>query len=211
MSTMSLVGHACTSFRCCLAMVCLLALPAWGNTPHSSSASAVMTSPASMEGMAAPLALRGQSRYSYFGFDVYDASLWVAPDFQPEQHEKQLLALELHYLRAFQAKDIAKRSLQEMRRAGALTAAQETHWMAAMQRVFPNVRRGDRLLGLHRPGQSAEFWLNGHKRGEIQDPEFARLFFGIWLSPKTSAPALRQALIGPAWPPSPSDQQVQSP
>lgn len=194
-----------------LAAVGLLALPAFANTPQSSSASAVLASPAAMEGLAAPLALRGQSRYSYFGFDVYDASLWAAPDFNLQQNENQVLALELHYLRAFQAKDIANRSLQEMRRSGSFTAAQETQWMEAMQRVFPNVRRGDRLLGLHRPGQSAEFWLNGQKRGEIRDPVFARFFFGIWLSPKTSEPALRQALIGPASPPSPSDQQVKAP
>lgn len=31
--------------------------------------------------------------------------------------------------------------------------------------------------------------------GEVADPEFARLFFGIWLSPNTSEPALRQALL----------------
>ena len=31
--------------------------------------------------------------------------------------------------------------------------------------------------------------------GEVADPEFARLFFGIWLSPNTSEPSLRQALL----------------
>jgi hypothetical protein len=35
-----------------------------------------------------------------------------------------------------------------------------------------------------------------YKVGDIADAEFARLFFGIWLSPRTSAPALRQALMG---------------
>ena len=31
--------------------------------------------------------------------------------------------------------------------------------------------------------------------GEVADAEFSRLFFGIWLSPQTSEPGLRQALI----------------
>jgi hypothetical protein len=51
---------------------------------------------------------------------------------------------------------------------------------------------------LQRPGEAAVFWLNGRLRGEIRDAEFARRFFGIWLSPRTSEPALRSALLGSA-------------
>jgi hypothetical protein len=32
--------------------------------------------------------------------------------------------------------------------------------------------------------------------GEVRDATFARLFFGIWLSPRTSEPQLRAALLG---------------
>jgi hypothetical protein len=91
-----------------------------------------------------------------------------------------------------------KRSLKEMRRSAALAAEQESRWLAEMLRVFPDVRKGDRLLGLQRPGEAAVFWLNGRLRGEIRDAEFARRFFGIWLSPQTSEPALRRALLGAA-------------
>jgi hypothetical protein len=42
----------------------------------------------------------------------------------------------------------------------------------------------------------ARFWLNGQPRGELRDAEFTRLFFGIWLSPRTSQPRLREALLG---------------
>jgi len=34
--------------------------------------------------------------------------------------------------------------------------------------------------------------------GEVKDAEFARRFFGIWLAPSTSEPALRQTLLGGA-------------
>lgn len=137
-------------------------------------------------------------RFRVWGFEVYDASLWTTPSFAPAQAEGQLLALELRYLRDFAAKDIAERSLKEMRRSAAVTAEQESRWLAEMLRVFPDVRKGDRLLGLQRPGEAAVFWLNGRLRGEIRDAEFARRFFGIWLSPQTSEPALRRALLGAA-------------
>ena len=62
--------------------------------------------------------------------------------------------------------------------------------------MFPNVKKGDRLLGVQQPGQGAAFWFNGQLRGDIRDAEFARLFFGIWLSPRSSELAMRQALLG---------------
>ena len=144
------------------------------------------------------LAVRGQQRFRVWGFEVYDASLWTTPSFQPSQSETQLLALELHYLRDFAAKDIAERSIKEMRRSVPMSAEQESRWMSEMLRVLPNVRRDDRLLGLQRPGEAAVFWHNGRLRGEVRDAEFARRFFGIWLSPQTSEPALRRALLGSA-------------
>jgi len=57
------------------------------------------------------------------------------------------------------------------------------------------VRKGDRVTGVHRPGQGAAFWVNGRASGEVLDADFARLFFGIWLSPDTSEPRLREALL----------------
>ena len=180
-----------------VSLSCCLAWPCWAQSPVATTLPTVSTLPQAMAKLEPSLAYRNQSLYTYFGFDVYLVSLWTAPDFQPEAGENQRLALELNYLRPFAAKDIAKRSLQEMRRVGAFSAVQEKQWLSDMQRVFPNVRKGDRLLGLHRPGESAVFWHNGEPRGEIRDPEFARLFFGIWLSPRTSAPALREALLAP--------------
>lgn len=142
--------------------------------------------------------LTGQMRFRVWGFEVYDASLWTLPGFSAAGFDAHPLALELRYLREFDAADIADRSLKEMRRIAAFTAEQEKRWQAEMRRVFPNVKKGDRLLGVQRPGQGAVFWLNGQWRGEIRDVEFTRLFFGIWLSPRTSEPALRQALLGAA-------------
>ncbi len=146
----------------------------------------------------AELVPRGQARLRVWGFEIYDASLWSSPGFAADAFDAQPLALELRYLRDFSAQDIAQRSLKEMQRQGALKPEQEKRWLGEMLRVFPDIRKGDRLLGLHRPGQGAVFWFNGQPRGEIRDTDFSRLFFGIWLSPRTSEPALRSALLGSA-------------
>jgi hypothetical protein len=65
-----------------------------------------------------------------------------------------------------------------------------------MQAAFPDVKAGDRISGSFEPEAAAQFFVNGQPRRRIADASFARLFFGIWLSPQTSEPGLRQQLLG---------------
>ena len=142
--------------------------------------------------------LLGKSRLTVWGFEVYDASLWVTPGFKADKLAALPFALELAYLRDFTSLDIAKRSIAEMRRLATISAAQADTWTSAMLRVIPNVKKGDRIMGIYKPGAGATFLVNGKPTGEITDGEFARLFFGIWLSPKTSEPTVRSALLAGA-------------
>ena len=137
----------------------------------------------------------GSARLRVFGFNVYDATLWVEPGFSAATFEQHALVLELTYLRRLSGDAIAQRSLQEIARLGRINPGQSQRWLAAMLASFPDVRSGDRLTGLHRPASGAGFWLNGQPRPGIEDPEFSRLFFGIWLSQATSEPELRRALL----------------
>jgi hypothetical protein len=139
--------------------------------------------------------LAGQGLLRYYGFEVYRARLWVPPGFEADDYAAHPLALELAYLRDFSAEAIARRSLQEMQRQQAIPAAQAARWQEALQAALPDVKKGDRITGVYRPGAGVVFWMQGRVVGEVADAQFARLFFGIWLSPQTSEPALRQALI----------------
>jgi hypothetical protein len=57
------------------------------------------------------------------------------------------------------------------------------------------VKSGDRLVALYVPGKPVMFSHNGEPTGSIAGDSFARDFFGIWLSPNTSAPSLRKDLL----------------
>ena len=159
------------------------------------SAGAQPAVPAELSALAQPR-LAGSAHYTYWGFDVYDAALWVEPGFRADEPERGRFALELKYLRSFKGGDIARRSITEMKRVGDFTEAQEQAWLLAMQAAFPDVAVGDRLTGIHLPGQGARFLANGRPSGDVSDPEFARLFFGIWLSDKSSEPQKRAVLLG---------------
>src|SRR6476620_3426315 len=99
----------------------------------------------------------GQGTLRFLGFDVYRARLWVTPGFDASDYAARPLALELTYYRAFTAEAIAKRSIEEMRRAGSFTAEQAARWQQALQAALPDVKPGDRLLGVHQPGVGAVF------------------------------------------------------
>jgi hypothetical protein len=183
----------------CAALLLVTGLPQ-AQTPGASTEAAATSSVASdthteLRDLLPQHKLSGKGRLTVWGFDVYDASLWVTPGFKADKLTALPFALELAYLRDFTNTDIAERSLVEMRRSATISDAQAKAWTAAMLRVIPNVKKGDRIMGVYRPGTGAAFLVNGKSAGEIMDAEFARLFFGIWLSPKTSEPKVRSALL----------------
>ncbi|MES2890041.1 MAG: chalcone isomerase family protein [Pseudomonadota bacterium] len=171
----------------------LPAAPAWAQAAPASVASSLPP-----EEMAAWQAarLQGSGRLTYFGLHVYDASLWVQPGWQAERYAQTPLLLELRYARSLPGGRIADRSLTEMQRSGRVGAEQGPVWLAQMKALFPDVQAGDRLTGWLLPNEGVRFFFNAQARGTVRDAVFAELFFGIWLAPTTSEPALRAALLG---------------
>jgi hypothetical protein len=139
---------------------------------------------------------QGEGRMRFFGLRVYDVRLWAGEPASATTWPALPLALEIEHARELQGAAIAERSLTEMRRQGEIADETAARWLDAMMRIFPDVMAGDRVTGVHRPGTGVRFFVNGRLQGELLDAKFARLFFGIWLSPRTSEPALREALLG---------------
>ena len=138
----------------------------------------------------------GEGRLDWLGLRIYDARLLALPAFAGSDYARHPFVLELTYRRALRGRDIARRSIEEMRRLPAFDESQAQRWERALAALLPDVQPGDRIAGVHQPGSGAQFLLNGHAIGAIAEPPFATLFFGIWLAPGTSEPALREALLG---------------
>ncbi|RYF43105.1 MAG: hypothetical protein EOO25_04430 [Comamonadaceae bacterium] len=156
---------------------------------------AAQASPVGLSALLPSAQPAGRARLRVWGFEVYDASLWVGPGFRQGDYASHPFALELAYLRDFRGSDITRRSIDEMARVGDFTPQQAQAWSAALAEAMPDVQKGDRLTGIHQPGRGALFLINGKPAGEVRDAQFSRLFFGIWLAPGTSEPRLRQALL----------------
>lgn len=132
----------------------------------------------------------------FLGLSIYEIVLSAPERLQAEAWAAQPMLLTLRYQRSLKGAAIAERSLTEMRRQGAIDDAQAQAWLAGMREAFPDVVDGDRLAGLHDPAEGARFWFNGTAVGPRFDAAFSRRFFGIWLAPQTSEPALRRQLLG---------------
>lgn len=142
--------------------------------------------------------LRGEGRMTFLALHIYDIRLWSPQPVDASNWASSPLALAITYARTLYGDSIAERSIDEMRRQGEIDAATSARWLDEMKRLFPDVGDGTRLTGVLRPGIGAAFFHDGQPRGEVRDPAFARRFFGIWLAPETSEPALRTRLLGGA-------------
>ena len=129
---------------------------------------------------------------------VYDAVLWTPAGQRVTAADaaSQALALEIRYQRALQGQQIAERSLLEMRRQGDIDDAVAQRWLQTMTGLFPDVVEGSRITAVNLPREGARFFVDGRLKGSVAEPEFARRFFGIWLSPQSSDQKLRLALLG---------------
>ena len=140
--------------------------------------------------------LLGSGTLRFMGLRIYDGRLWVGAAVPGNDWQTTPLALELQYQRDLKGELIAERSLKEMRRQGEIDEITAERWLGNMKKFFPDVQAGDRITGVNLPGVGARFFFNGQLRGELREVDFARYFFGIWLSPRTSEPQMREQLLG---------------
>ncbi len=139
------------------------------------------------------LTKRGDTTMRFFGLKVYDIRLWTASKIHSNSEP---FALELVYDMSLKGKDIAERSIAEMRKQGYRDEAKLTRWLEAMTRIFPDIKKGDTLIGVSIPGKEIRFYTREKLIAAEADIEFARAFFDIWLSEKSSEPGLRKRLLG---------------
>ena len=126
-------------------------------------------------------------------FPLYQVSLKTADGrYQAGRYPQ---ALDIVYRRAIPSQDLVAATDDQWQRLGINTTKRE-QWLEQLSTLWPSVKTGDRLsFRVDANGENA-FYYNGKAIGGISDAEFGPAFLSIWLSPRTSQPALRQRLIG---------------
>ncbi len=135
----------------------------------------------------------GEGHVNFLFIKAYNARLWTdAPSWSMDVP----CAMEITYGMGFATDDLVERTIKEMKNVDpGLNDADITKLAPELDKVYPPVKSGDRLVALYVPGKPVMFSHNGTPTGSIAGEDFARDFFGIWLSPNTSAPSLRKYLL----------------
>ncbi len=137
----------------------------------------------------------GQGEFRWFGFHIYTATLWSG---HKPFDESTPFALELTYHCHISRDRFVQSSMDEIRRifGQRFSADKLRGWEALLSQAFPDVNDGDQLIGIFIPHQGCRFYDKNGLRVSIDDPEFARAFFAIWLDPHTRDNRLREQLLG---------------
>ncbi|QEI04424.1 hypothetical protein FXN63_00155 [Pigmentiphaga aceris] len=139
----------------------------------------------------------GQGDMRWLGFNLYTAQLWSA---EPQVDTRKPFALVLNYHRRISREQLVDASIKEMQRIGDISVDDQrlARWRGYMMQAFRDVGDGDQLIGVYLPGTGGRFYQRDALLATIDDAEFARAFFDIWLSPQAREPDLRRQLLGGA-------------
>ena len=137
--------------------------------------------------------LVGEGRLSVLAWDIYDAQLF-APKGQLTKQAP--FALKLSYLRDVKSDAIVKTTIDEISRQGFKDKNRLQRWQQKLSRIYPDVKKGSTLIGVRTAKGTTVFCAADREIGRIDDPEFTKHFFNIWLGDKTKSPDLRRRLLG---------------
>ena len=139
--------------------------------------------------------LQGSGKLTWWGLHIYDASFYRGASVNSPE-----FALDLRYNKSLSGNSIATRSAEEMKKLG-VPDSQAQIWGKQLATFLPNVEPGQNLTAIYMPKQGTTFYYEGKALAQIPGSDFSKAFFGIWLDPKTSAPKLREQLLGQSCPP----------
>ena len=135
----------------------------------------------------------GEARLKVFVWPVYDSRLYSADgNYVAGQRP---VRLDIEYLRNVDDDDLVAHTEEEWRHQN-ITHERQQRWLAQLAQLWPDVAEGDVLSVVVDDRNVSTFYRNGERLGTLEDPAFGRHFLGIWLSPDTSRPELRLALLG---------------
>jgi hypothetical protein len=156
---------------------------------------------AQVEGSALALNGLGLRQATMLKVNVYVAALYVA---KTSSDPNALLGsntpseLILQFVRDVGAGDLTKGWTEgfEKNSKDQLPALKER--IAMLNGWMGDIKTGQRLTFVHKPGAGIQVDVNGSVKGTIKGDDFAKAFFSIWLGADPPNPELKSGLLGGA-------------
>ena len=130
-------------------------------------------------------------------FRPYAGAFYVAPGVDPRRWREDVpKRLELEYFYSFAGKDFGpagEEVLAENVPSATIAALKER--LAEIDRLYVDVKPGDRYSLTYVPGRGTELAKNGRPLGAIAGADFAAAYFAIWLGGEPISAAFRDELL----------------
>lgn len=130
-------------------------------------------------------------------FKVYVAGLYLGEGVRPQAIlDDAPRRLEISYLYSFRAEQFAESTSQGIaKNMGDDVARELAPKIDEFNRLYRDVKPGDRYALTYRPGAGTELSLNGQVLGSVAGADFARALFSIWFGPRPFDESLKQKLL----------------
>lgn len=137
----------------------------------------------------------GRGRLTWLGFGIYEASLYTPDGRYTGLQSGRPVALSLWYQRKFTKAELIEITRNEWERLGAAPAPRRAAWVAALERQWVDVRKGDNMTAVVVPGGETRFYRQDRLLGTVADPAFGPAYLAIWLDPRTAVADLRAEML----------------
>lgn len=135
----------------------------------------------------------GKAKFMFLFWDIYKSALFTKTGRFDDNSSADLI-YKIKYLKDITAKELIKRTVEQWQHLK-VDESQYQSFIPLLEAIWPDIKTGDSLT-LYRSQSTSVFYFNNKNIGEIQSNKFGKLFVDIWLSPNTSEPKLRKALLG---------------
>jgi hypothetical protein len=139
------------------------------------------------------LSSTGQAKLTWYFISVYRAELYTQTgQFNYGQYPQ---ALEIEYLRSISKQELIDATRDQWDEQQ-LWHPQRQQWLEQLSTIFPDVTEYDKITFVVDKQGNNRFYYNQQLVGGIASKAFSQAFLDIWVSAKTTYPALRNKLIG---------------
>ena len=129
---------------------------------------------------------------------VYDAALYLPADVPGKDVLRNVpKRLELRYHIAIKGEKFGESAVPFLEKSvAAEELARFKPRLEQLNRLYRDVKEGDRYALTYAPGKGTTLSLNGSPLGTIEGADFAAAYFAIWLGAKPISDTMRDELAG---------------
>jgi len=143
----------------------------------------------------------GMRKATFLKVNVYVAGLYVV---RPSRDARALVEsngpdeLILHFVRSVGVDDLRKAWVEGFARNSQAEVAALQGRVSQLNAWMSDVKAGERLIFVRRPGVGVRVEVNGTTKGVIAGDDFSRAFLAIWLGATPPNAELKDGLLGGA-------------